>query len=91
MSPLDSELCDLREGCAHYTYEGTVHLEKALLDILTSNHSEHCALCPKEEEEQQKKKGTLCPKERSSSSKEEERKRCCQGAEKDRYVGLFDL
>ncbi|KAK8450572.1 hypothetical protein SEVIR_6G051400v4 [Setaria viridis] len=63
MSPLDSELCDLQEGCAHYTYEGTVHLEKALLDVLTSNHSEHCALCPKEEEEQQKKKGTLCPKE----------------------------
>lgn len=56
-----TKLGNLQKVCSHYTYEGNVHLNKALHEIWSSTHAKLCQFCPKdsgipENSEKKKKK-----------------------------------
>ncbi|CAO2193255.1 unnamed protein product [Urochloa humidicola] len=45
---LDTDLCDLRGSCSHFTYGGTAYLLNTLRDILASKCAGHCQFCLKD-------------------------------------------
>ncbi|CAL4964625.1 unnamed protein product [Urochloa decumbens] len=66
----------VRESCLHYTYEGTVHLEKALRDILDLKRAGQCQLCLKDaqvKKEDEKNLKNISKKQHQHDSKKKKK------------------
>ncbi|CAL4977295.1 unnamed protein product [Urochloa decumbens] len=66
----------VRESCLHYTYEGTVHLEKALRDILDLKRAGQCQLCLKDaqvKKEDEKNLKNISKKQQQHDSKKKKK------------------